>query len=129
MELWRNMPGLSLREADSEPAIARYLARNPGLSFVAHSEGRIVGTILSGHDGRRGYIQHVAVLPEHRRQGTAQRLIETALEALKAEGILKVHLMVKRDNPEGALFWSKRGWTRRDEIDLYSMILGESSNV
>ena len=129
MELWRQTPGLQLREADSEPAIARYLARNPGLSFVALREHRIIGTLLSGHDGRRGYIQHVAVAREQRRQGVAQRLIDAALAALKVEGILKVHLMVKRGTIEGGDFWRRRGWSRREDIDLYSIVLADSDNV
>jgi len=79
IELMKATPGVSFRDADSRDATARYLERNPGLSFVAEKGDRLVGCVMCGHDGRRGYLQHLAVLPEHRRQGIASALVERCL--------------------------------------------------
>ena len=80
----------------------------------------IVGTILAGHDGRRGYIHHTCVLPEYRGQGIGELLVKSSLIALKAEGIEKCHLFVFKDNELGRGFWSKLDWKKRDDLLIYS---------
>ena len=129
MQLWLSCPGLSLREADSRSATGRYLQRNPGLSFVAMQQQAIVGSLMAGHDGRRGYIQHLAVAPGLRRQGIASRLAEHCLAALKQQGIEKSHVHVLNANQVGRDFWSRRGWVHRDEIEMYSFINGDNENA
>jgi ribosomal protein S18 acetylase RimI-like enzyme len=119
--LWQSCEGMGLHDdCDSEPAIARYLARNPGLSFVARAGARIVGAVLAGHDGRRGYLHHLAVHPDARGQGLGRRLVETALAALGEQGIRKAHIFVFRDNPQGRAFWQACGWHLREDLDLLS---------
>ena len=77
--LWRACPGVGLNNLDdSQEGIARYLARNPSTCFVATQQGRVIGAILAGHDGRRGYIGHTAVAPAFQRQGIGRRLVEAA---------------------------------------------------
>jgi len=120
--LLRQTPGVSLREADSLASTQRYLARNPGLSFVAEEDGAVVGCILGGHDGRRGYLQHLLVVPALRRSGLASRLVDRCLEALAREGILKSHVDVFADNAAGNAFWRATGWTLRTDIHRYSRI-------
>ncbi len=120
MALWCNTEGLTLREADSREAITRYLARNPGLSFVARDEGRLVGAVLTGTDGRRGYLQHLAVATSHRRRGVGRALAERAVEALRALGIAKCHLMVREENAEARAFWERLGWKARADVTLMS---------
>ena len=129
IQLWQSCEGLSLREADSKPSMARYLERNPGLSFVAEQDGRIVGSLMAGHDGRRGYIQHLAVADDCRRRGIAARLLELCLDALRQEGIVKSHVHVLNSNRGGNEFWKRRGFTHRAEIEMYSFINGGSANV
>jgi len=129
MQLWQSCPGLSLRDSDSIEGLDRYLRRNPGLSFVAEQEGAIVGSLMAGHDGRRGYIQHLAVAPLLRQQGVASRLVEHCLQALKDEGIAKSHVHVQDSNSLGRDFWSRRGWVHRAEIEMYSFINGDNDNV
>lgn len=129
LALWQQIPGVCVREADSREAIDRYLQRNPGLSFLAEIDGEIVGSALSGHDGRRGYVQHVAVAVAHRCQGIAQKLVARCLEALKKEGIFKVHLEVLADNAAGCDYWERRGWTRRDDTKRFSVILTDNPNA
>lgn len=120
--LWLRIPGMGLLTLDdSEAGITRYLERNPGLSFVALHNGALVGTILSGHDGRRGVIYHTCVAPEHRGGGLGKQLEQKALEALKAEGINKVMLMVFKNNQTGNDFWLRQGWLQRQDIHFYSM--------
>lgn len=118
--LMRSTPGISLRDADSREATARYLQRNPGLSFVAQAGGVVCGCIMSGHDGRRGYLQHLLVLPEYRRQGIATQLVERSISSLEALGIRKFHLDVLVSNEAAAGYWKRLGWQLRRDIDRYS---------
>lgn len=111
MELMQNTPGMRVRSADSKEATARYLARNPGLSFIAVEDNKIVvGCAMCGHDGRRGYLQHVVVLPEYRRQGIATKLIDRCLSRLETLGIFKTHIDVLVDNQLAHNYWIKQGW-------------------
>ena len=122
--LWEACEGIGLHDdVDSRDGIAHYLERNPGLSFVARDGDRIVGAVLAGHDGRRGYLHHLAVHPESRHQGLGRQLVAAALAALKAQGIAKCHIFVFRDNPTGRAFWESCGWHLRNDIDLLSITL------
>jgi len=129
LSLMQQTPGLSIRDADSLQATARYLERNPGLSFVAEEAGQIVGCVMSGHDGRRGFLQHLMVLPSHRRQGLAHSLVESCVKELTAQGIQKVHLDVFRSNTAAQSFWENQGWQRREDICRYSLICQGGSNA
>ena len=102
--------GLNDRD-DSEAGIEKYLLRNPDTCFVAEKDNEIIGIVLSGHDGRRGLIYHLAVKVSEREQGVGNTLIERAIEALKNEGIAKVYIIVFRSNETGNAFWEKRGFT------------------
>ena len=129
MALWRRCPGISLRDADSAESMQTYLLRNPGLSFIAEDGGTLVGSLMAGHDGRRGYIQHLAVDEAYRRRGIAGRLLELCLDALAGEGIVKSHVHVVADNRDGIDFWSRRGWIHRAEIEMYSFINGDNPDA
>lgn len=125
-ELWSRTPGMGLSDSDSENGIRRFLERNPGLSFVAEDEaGGVQGTVLAGHDGRRGFLYHLAVGPAFRGQGLGGRLVRSALEALRSQNIVKCHIMVLDHNELGQAFWSGQGWLRRDNILLYSQDLAD----
>jgi len=127
--LWSESEGVRLRDADSRAGIEKYLRRNPGLSFVAEEEGQLVGTIMAGHDGKRGYVQHLSVADSHRRKGIATKLVSLCLEALKHEGILKLHLMILPENEAAKQFWANQGWACRSDIQLYSFVNGDNPNV
>jgi len=117
MVLWRKTPGIGLSDADSEPNVAAFLARNPGLSAVAVTEqGDVVGAVLCGHDGRRGYLHHLAVAEPHRLRGVARSLIEHGLAGLRALGIQKCNVFVFADNEDGRRFWTKNGWAVRADL-------------
>lgn len=119
-ELWKNTPGMGLSDADTHENIHKFLLRNKGLSFVCRHKDRIIGTILCGHDGRRGYIYHVIVVEEYRGRGIGQMLVDKSLYKLKEQGINKCHLFVFCDNVIGNAFWSAIDWTRREDIVVYS---------
>jgi len=129
VRLWADLEGLTLRDADSPAALARYLTRNPGLSFVARSEGDIVAAVICGHDGRRGYLHHLAVHPDHRRRGLGRRLAERCLAALLEEDIEKCHLFVRSENERARAFWRSLGWTERDDIVTLSKNQSSSANA
>ena len=117
---WQQTPNIGLSSADSAQAIASFLERNPGLSFVAVGEGEIVGSLLAGHDGRRGYLYHLAVKPEHRGKRLARKLVRAALSRIKSAGIRKCHLMIYRENEVGREVWRRLGWELRKDIDVMS---------
>ena len=120
LALWRACPGVGLGDSDNVEEITAFLARNPGLSWVAWSGDRLVGTVLVGHDGRRGFLYHLAVAPGWRRRGLARLLVDRAVAGLEAAGIRKCHVMVFRTNATGRAFWAAKGWRGRDDIALYS---------
>ncbi|WP_199679541.1 GNAT family N-acetyltransferase [Lachnotalea sp. AF33-28] len=116
-DLWIHTPGMGLNNLDdSRDGIARYLKRNPTTCFAALQGGKIVGVILSGHDGRRGYIHHTAVAVQARRKGIAAGLVSHAMEALKREGIHKVALVAFERNLEGNAFWESQGFSVREDL-------------
>lgn len=115
--LWINTLGMGLNTTDdSREGIEKYLKRNPTSCFVAEEDERVVGVIMSGHDGRRGFIHHTAVLPECRGKGVGRTLVEKAMKALEAEGINKVALVVFERNEIGNGFWEKIGFTSREDL-------------
>jgi ribosomal protein S18 acetylase RimI-like enzyme len=118
--LWQRTPGVGLSAADEPQAIQRFLQRNPGLSFVAADGQALVGTLLCGHDGRRGLIHHLVVDGERRRCGIATALLDAARAALATQGIDKAHLLVFRSNEEGLAFWNRVA-VARSELALYSV--------
>jgi ribosomal protein S18 acetylase RimI-like enzyme len=129
IELLSATPGVVLRAADSRDATARYLERNPKLSFVARCDDRITGVVMSGHDGRRGYLQHLAVRQEARRQGIGSLLVAYCLTALRGLGIEKIHIDVLAGNEFAHRFWTAAGWQRRDDIIKYSFTNSSDSNA
>jgi ribosomal protein S18 acetylase RimI-like enzyme len=118
--LWNNTPGVGLSEADEKHKIDAFLQRNPGLCFVYEDKNDIIGTILCGNDGRRGYIHHLVIREDYRRMGLGQELVQRCLDGLKQLEILKCHLFVFANNEIGRGFWSDTGWKRREDILIYS---------
>ncbi len=115
--LWMDTPGMGLNaEDDSREGIAKYLERNPKTCFVAEENGEILGAIMSGHDGRRGYIHHTAVRRSEWRRGIGSALLEHALQALKEEGIAKVALVAFAKNAVGNAFWEGKGFAARGDL-------------
>ena len=119
--LWLSCPGVALNTTDDSPeGIGKFLDRNPTSCFVAETDdGQVVGVILGGHDGRRGYLHHAAVALTHRRQGIAAALTHAAEEALKAEGIVKVNLVAFRANEEGNAFWGGLDYVLREDLTYW----------
>ena len=116
-DLWISTEGMGLNAADdSREGIEKYLLRNSDTCFVAEDNGNIAGVIMSGHDGRRGFIYHTAVKQEYRGQGIGKKLAASALAALEAEGIQKAALVVFEKNAPGNLFWEKIGFTVREDL-------------
>lgn len=120
LTLWQRTPGMGLSDADAREGIYTFLKRNPGMSFVCEEGERIIGTILCGHDGRRGYIYHLAVDDAYRKRGIGRQLTQLSLDALRRVGIAKCHLFVYRDNEVAELFYDRMGWQKRTTLDIFS---------
>jgi N-acetylglutamate synthase len=110
LALWGGVHGIEICEGDSREEMRDYLARNPGLSRVAEENGAIVGAVLCGHDGRRGWIYHLAIASGARRRGIAKMLVNDCIAGLQAVGIKRAIILVAGDNPEGHEFWLRNGW-------------------
>lgn len=125
IELWQVSEGIGLSAADEPQRLTAYLNRNPGMSFTAWDGENLVGAVLCGHDGRRGYLHHLAVDKTYRGRGIGRRLAETCHAALLAAGIDKVHIFVYRDNDSALKFWQEVGYLPRVELELLSYTLNE----
>ena len=124
--LWKKIKGFGIRSIDdSKEGVARFLKRNPTTSVVAEKDGRIVGSILCGHDGRRGCLYHVCVDEDYRRHGIGKRMVVFAMKALKEEKINKVSLIAFTENDIGNAFWNTIGWTERLDLNYYDFTLNE----
>jgi ribosomal protein S18 acetylase RimI-like enzyme len=112
--LWSSVEGVEICEGDSREEMANYFQRNPGLSRVAEVDGKIVGAVLCGHDGRRGWIYHLAVAETSRRQKVGKLLLDACLDGLRAAGLKRALILVAGDNPGGQQFWLRNGWENID---------------
>lgn len=122
--LWMSIKGFAIRSIDdSKEGVARFLMRNPDTSVVAEEDGRIIGAILCGHDGRRGCLYHVCVRQECRMRGVGKAMVVFCMEKLKAEQISKVSLIAFTANDVGNAFWRRIGWTKREDLNYYDFVL------
>lgn len=127
-KLWMEISGFGIRSMDdSREGVERFLRRNPGCSVVAWADGQIVGSILCGHDGRRGCLYHVCVKKNYRKQGIGKAMVLGAIEALKREKINHVSLIAFTKNAMGNAFWKEIGWNKRDDLYYYDFILNDAN--
>ncbi len=126
--LWKKIRGFGIRSIDdSREGVERFLKRNPNTSIVAEMDGKIVGSILCGHDGRRGCFYHVCVDEAYRRHGIGKSMVVMAMQALKDEHINKVSLIAFTRNDIGNAFWNTIGWTKREDLNYYDFTLNEEN--
>lgn len=127
-ELWNSIQGFGIRSMDdSREGVARFLKRNPTTSVVAEEDGKVVGAILCGHDGRRGCLYHVCVHKDYRMKGIGKSMVAFAMEALKKEEINKVSLIAFTKNDIGNAFWKEIAWTKREDLNYYDFTLNEKN--
>lgn len=128
--LWMKIKGFAIRSIDdSREGVMRFLRRNPSTSVVAIEDGKIVGAILCGHDGRRGCLYHVCVDPDYRLRGIGKSMVVFAMEALHREEISKVSLIAFSKNDIGNAFWKQIGWTSREDLNYYDFVLNKENIV
>ena len=128
--LWLSCKGMGLNDLDdSEEGIKKFLDRNPETCFVAEEDDKLVGTIIAGNDGRRGYIYHTAVAPDFRGRGIGTELVESAMEALRSLGINKAALVVFSKNTDGNAFWEKLGFTERNDLTYRNKTITEMIRI
>lgn len=128
--LWMTISGFAIRSIDdSREGVERFLRRNPTTSVVAEEDGRIVGAILCGHDGRRGCLYHVCVNPDYRLKGIGKAMVVFCMNALNKEKISKVSLIAFTQNDIGNAFWKTIGWTKREDLNYYDFVLNTDNIV
>ncbi len=118
LQLWRQTEGVGLNESDTRDRVGAFLERNPGLSRVVLRGGQIVGAVLCGHDGRRGYLHHLAVAAAHRKLGLGKALVEACLADLAQRDISKCNIFLFADNADGEAFWKHNGWAKRPDLQV-----------
>lgn len=128
--LWMSIKGFAMRSIDdSREGVRRFLIRNPNSSVVAVEDGKIVGAILCGHDGRRGCMYHVCVHENYRMRGIGKAMVVFAMEELKKESISKISLIAFTENDVGNAFWNRIGWTKREDLNYYDFVLNRENIV
>lgn len=129
-QLWMEIHGFGIRSLDdSKEGVERFLKRNPTTSMAALMDGKIVGAILCGHDGRRGCLYHVCVQESYRKHGIGQQMVKACLEALQEEKINKVNLIAFRKNEVGNRFWQSLGWKFREDVNYYENVINEDNRT
>jgi len=129
-ELWMCIKDFAIRSVDdAEEGIDLFLKRNPTTSVVAVENGKLVGSILCGHDGRRGCMYHVCVHPDYRLRGIGKSMVVFAMEALRKEKISKVSLIAFTKNDIGNAFWNTIGWTKRNDLNYYDFVLNKENII
>ncbi len=118
--LWERSEGVGLSAADARENISAFLSRNAGLSFVALEGGKLVGAVLCGSDGRRGFLYHLAVDTRARGKGVGRLLVTSCLSRLHQRGMRKCHIFVMAGNLEGQKFWQRIGWVERGDLVVMS---------
>lgn len=126
--LWMSIRGFGIRSIDdSREGVERFIRRNPTTSMAAVTDGKIVGAILCGHDGRRGCLYHVCVREEYRNRGIGQKMVQACIEALRKEQINKINLIAFCRNEIGNRFWQGMGWSFRDDVNYYEYVVNEEN--
>jgi ribosomal protein S18 acetylase RimI-like enzyme len=115
---WKEEEGIGLSEADERDGMALYLARNPGMSLIVRDGNSVIGAVLCGHDGRRGYLHHLTVASSHRHQGIGKTLVKSCLQRLREEGVQKCNVFLYSDNAEGEKFWRVMGFANRLDLKV-----------
>jgi ribosomal protein S18 acetylase RimI-like enzyme len=128
--LWKTINGFAIRSVDdSREGVEAFLRRNPTTSVVAEEDGKIVGAILCGHDGRRGCLYHVCVHKDYRRHGIGKAMVVKCMQELKNEKINKVSLIAFTKNDIGNAFWNCIGWTKREDLNYYDFTLNTNNII
>ena len=129
-DLWMSIHGFAIRSVDdSREGVESFLRRNPTTSVVARQDGRLVGSILCGHDGRRGCMYHVCVNKDYRMHGIGKAMVVHCMEALQKEKINKISLIAFSSNDIGNAFWRTIGWTKREDLNYYDFVLNKENIV
>lgn len=129
-DLWMTIKGFAIRSIDdSRKGVERFLKRNPATSVVAEENGEIVGSILCGHDGRRGCLYHVCVREDCRMRGIGKSMVVRCMEELEKEKISKVSLIAFTENDIGNAFWKEIGWTKREDLNYYDFVLNRENII
>jgi putative acetyltransferase len=123
--LWQNTAGVALSETDAREPMKRFLDRNPGLSLVVHRGDELIGSLLCSHDGRRGYLHHLAVDERYRRRGIGTALVQACLSALSQEGICKCNIFIMEENDKGIAFWEHNGFNLLDHFGWMQKALSQ----
>lgn len=129
IKLWEAAGCIEVRQTETPEMLAQFLKRNPGCNYAAYAGTRLIGALLAGHDGWRGYLYHMAIKPDYRMRGLGAQLVNAAVGGIRRDGIAIIHCLVKRDNQIAQQFWDACGFEPRDELLDYSLRLRPQPSV
>lgn len=127
IRFWESIDEIELDDSEGKQDFEFFLRRNKGMSFLALDKEEVIGACLASHNGRRGFLDHLAVAPSHRRKGLGKMLVEKCLKVLQAEGIKRNYVFLFKENAEGRAFWEHIGWSQCDEYVMMSIQLDRNT--
>ncbi len=122
LEFWRATEGIGVGVGDDVESLQLFLKRNPTTCLVMKDKDRMIGTVLGGFDGRRGFIYHLAIHPDYRRRGLGKKLLDKALDELAKAGAPRTHLFVWKENQTAIDFYRSLGWLDRNDIEVFTWV-------
>jgi ribosomal protein S18 acetylase RimI-like enzyme len=122
---WKSQKGVGLNETDERDRIAGYLERNPGMSVIVRDGKQLIGAVLCGHDGRRGYLNHLAVAASHRHRGVGREIVRLCLERLRQADVQRCNVFLFTENAEGEIFWRALGFKNRSDLKVMQRSTGD----
>lgn len=128
-DFWRKIDGIELAELENKQNFEFFLKRNEGMSFLAVDHEEVIGTCLGSHNGRRGFLNHLAVAQSHRRKGIGKMLVRKCLEILQAEGIRRIYIFLAKENVEARSFWEHIGWSQYDQYLMMTVETGARGHL
>ena len=122
MDVWRASFGYDRAHNEPGLVIDKKLAMHDSLFFVAVAAGEVVGTVMAGYDGHRGWLYSVAVSPAHRKLGAGRQLVAHAEQALAGRGCLKINLQLLQSNAAVAAFYASMGYAVEPRVNMGKLL-------
>ena len=119
--LWRKA-GISVGSSDTREELERVLQRNPNLFLIGKLDNIVIGVVIGGFDGRRGYVHHLAIDPDYQKKGYGKMIMDELIEKFRKIGVHKIHLFIEKYNKNAIEFYRNLGWDIRDDLIMMSYV-------
>lgn len=124
VDLWIKS-GISVGSTDTREELERMLQRNPNLFLIGKINNSVIGVVMGGFDGRRGYVHHLTIDPDYQRRGYGKIIMADLIEKFRKIGVHKIHLFIEKYNKDVVEFYRNLGWEIRDDLIMMSFVPDE----